>query len=92
MLTPLNKGAFGEVQQTKVHIKLPQIDNRTAIEYWQDELVNKADGTKYNYLRYFKEFLSFVNMTADQVLEQRMKDVADPNRKIQRRNNIRKKF
>ena len=47
--------------------------------------MNKADGTKYNYLRYFKEFLSFVNMTADQVLEQRIKDVADPNRKVQRR-------
>ena len=47
--------------------------------------MNKADGTKYNYLRYFKEFLHFVNMTADQVLEQRIKDVADPNRKIQRR-------
>jgi integrase len=47
--------------------------------------VNKAEGTKYNYLRYFKQFLSFVNMTADQVLEQRVKDVADPNRKIQRK-------
>ncbi len=47
--------------------------------------MNKADGTKYNYLRYFKEFLKFVNMTADQALEKRIKVVADPNRKIQRR-------
>jgi hypothetical protein len=84
-IVPLYEGAFGEVQQPKIHIRLPQIDNSSAIEYWQDELVNKADGTKYNYLRYFKEFLSFVNMTADQVLEQRIRDLADPNRKVQRR-------
>lgn len=64
---------------------MSQIDNRSALEYWQDELVNKADGTKRNYLRYFNEFLKFVNMTADQVLEQRINDVTDPNRKIQRR-------
>jgi integrase len=81
----LYKGAIGEAEQPRIDIRLPQIDNRSALEYWRDELVKKAEGTRYNYLRYFKEFLTFVNMTADQVLEQRINDVADPNKKIQRR-------
>ena len=81
----MNKGAFGAYEQSQNDIRVTKTDKRTAIEYWQDELVNKADGTKYCYLRYFNEFLKFVNMTADEVINQRIKDVANPNRKIQRR-------
>ena len=65
------KGAFGEEEQTQSNNRLAQIDNRSALQYWQDELVNKAEGTRVNYLRYFKDFLKFVNMTADEVFTSR---------------------
>ena len=68
---PSYKGAFGEEEQTQSNNRLAQIDNRSALQYWQDELVNKAEGTRVNYLRYFKDFLKFVNMTADEVFTSR---------------------
>jgi integrase len=85
MLFSLCKGAFGEYRQPQTDISLSQIDKRSAIQYWQDELVNKADGTKYCYLKYFKDFLKFVKMTADQVLEQRIQDSLSRDRRIQKR-------
>jgi integrase len=82
---PLYKGAFGENEQTQNNNRLQAIDNRSALQYWQDELCNKAEGTRVNYLRYFKDFLAFVNMTADEVLAQRIQDTASQDRRIQKR-------
>ena len=55
------------------------------MEYWLDELATKEKGTRVNYQRYFNDFLKFVNMTADEVLAQRIQDTANTDRKIQRR-------
>jgi integrase len=84
-VTALNKGAFGERRQQEFYNKVQPIYSKTALEYWQSEIVNKAEGTKASYLHYFKDFLTYVNMTADQVLDLRIQDTASPDRRIQRR-------
>jgi site-specific recombinase XerD len=58
---------------------------KTAFDEWQDELINKADATKARYQVFFNEFLEYVKMSADEVLNQRQQDVLNPNIKIQRR-------
>jgi hypothetical protein len=79
------KGAFGAYELSLNNNRTTVGNNRTAMEYWLDELATKEKGTRTNYQRYFKDFLKFVNMTADQVLAQRIQDTANSNRKIQRR-------
>jgi integrase len=79
------KGAFGAYEPSLNNNRAAVSNNRTAIEYWLDELATKEKGTRVNYLRYFKDFLKFVNMTADEVLAQRIRDTASQDRKIQRR-------
>ena len=79
------KGAFGCYEPSQTDKRLPEIDKRSAIQYWQDELVNKANGTKYCYLNYFKDFIKFVGITADEILEQRIIDSKSDDRRIQKR-------
>ena len=85
MYPALYKGAFGAYEPSLNNNRAAVSNNRTAIEYWLDELATKEKGTRVNYLRYFKDFLKFVNMTADEVLAQRIRDTASQDRKIQRR-------
>jgi len=85
MLDPLYKGAFGAYEQFLNNNRAVVSNNRTAMEYWLDELATKEKGTRVNYQRYFKDFLKFVNMAADEVLAQRIRDTASQDRKIQRR-------
>jgi site-specific recombinase XerD len=59
-------------------------EGKTAIEEWQNELVNKADETKTRYQAFFSEFLQYIKTDADALLIQRQKDVMNPNLKIQR--------
>ena len=47
--------------------------------------MNKAEGTRINYLRYFNDFLNYLNTTADKLLAQRIQDTASQDRKIQKR-------
>ena len=82
---PSYKGAFGEPQQEKLYLRTENFYKRSALEYWQEELCNKAEGTRYCYQRYFSDFLNFLGMTADQVLEQRIQDTASQDRRIQKR-------
>ena len=63
----------------------PEQQKVTALEEWQNELVNKAEATKVRYIRFFNEFLEYMQMTADELLGQRQQDALNPNMKIQRR-------
>jgi len=79
------KGAFGAYELCVNNNSATVSNNRTAMEYWLDELATKEKkGTRVNYQRYFKDFLKFVNMTADEVLAQRIRDATSQDRKIQR--------
>jgi site-specific recombinase XerD len=79
------KGAIGFPQQQKEY-NIQQLSyNSPAVEYWQNELATLAEGTRVNYLRYFKAFCKFADMTADEILTQRTQDQTSKDPKIQRR-------
>src|SRR3990170_2665267 len=84
-LPPLYKGATDGVADTRFNLGVCQLDNRTAEEYWQDELVTRDPLTRQNYLGYFRMFQQFVKMNSDQLLSQRIQDQASQDKKIQRR-------
>jgi hypothetical protein len=48
-------------------------------------MCTKAEGTRKYYLKYFNDLLAFANMTADELLAQRIQDAASPDKKIQKR-------
>jgi hypothetical protein len=72
-----NKGAFVAPEQ-------PQTNNRSALQYWLDEMCTKAEGTRKYYLKYFNDLLAFANMTADELLAQRIQDAAAQTRRYRR--------
>jgi hypothetical protein len=84
--TPAQNGVFEMKPQPQATEEIQhQQKVKTAFEEWQDELVNKAEGTKNRYQNFFDEFLVYVKMNADELLKQRQQDALNPNMKIQRR-------
>lgn len=73
------------MQQQNLDNRPQSLDNRSAEEFWQDELATQAEGTRINYLRIFKDFCKYAELTSDEILEQRIKDSTNPNKKVQRR-------
>jgi integrase len=73
----LYKGALVNPEQHQINIR--------ALDYWQNELINMAEGTRYLYHKYFLDFANYLNQTPDQILEQRKQDSTNPNKQIQRR-------
>ena len=68
----LYKGAIVKQETTPIYTK-------SALKYWHDEITLKAKGTqKKNYKDYFQRFLDFIGMTANEVLELRKQDTANP--------------
>ena len=57
----------------------------SAMQYWQNELATREEGTKQRYQQYFNGFLSFVGKTPDELIVQRQQDLLNLDRKIQRR-------
>ena len=60
-------------------------ESPSAMQYWQSELATREEGTKQRYQQYFREFLTFVGKTPDELIVQRQQDLLSPDRKIQRR-------
>src|SRR3990170_6923826 len=82
---PQIRGATDGLADTRFNLGTSQTDNRTAEEYWQDELVTRDPSTRQNYLGYFRMFQQFVKMNSDQLLAQRIQDGSSQDKKIQRR-------
>lgn len=61
----LYKGAYEQTEQHFVDIRA------TAINYWLDELSNKAPATRQLYQIYLNKFLQYINMTADEAIKLR---------------------
>jgi integrase len=68
-----------------VSLEQAQTHNRSALEYWQDELSNKAPETRTNYLRYLKQFLAYTNQDADQLIQERNQNILNPDITIRRK-------
>ena len=80
MFPLLCKGAFVNQETNSIYSK-----TQSALEYWHNEIALKAKGTQTNYKRYFQEFLNFLEMTADEVLEQRKQDSKSDDMQIKHR-------
>jgi site-specific recombinase XerD len=74
----LFKGAFDQYEQSVNKIRL------NAEEYWLRELTGKDEATIRNYQRYLRDFLAYLNTTADKLLQQRMEHLKHDDIKVQR--------
>jgi site-specific recombinase XerD len=78
-MVPLYKGAFGSPEQHPTDIRT------NALETWEKDLSTQAEVTAQLYKKYFKEFCDFIGETPDQILEQRIQDDKNQDKKTKRR-------
>jgi len=63
-------------------MEVDEIKRFRAVEDWVQAIGNRSENTKSQYLRWFSKFCDFLEMSPDQVLELREKEVKSEDRSV----------